>query len=44
MGVAPQHLLELDARMLQAIVQVYKDKAKAYEDGKRGTRRGGRAS
>lgn len=44
MGVAPQHLLELDARMLEAIVQVYKDKAKAYEDGKRRARRGGRTS
>ena len=32
MGVAPQHLLELDGGMLKAIVQVYKDKAKAVEN------------
>lgn len=36
MGVAPQHLLELDQAMLNALVQVYKDKTKAIEDaGKR---------
>jgi hypothetical protein len=32
MGVAPQHLLELDQRMLTAIVEVYKQKAKAVEN------------
>ena len=35
MGVAPQHLLDLDYHMLNAIVQVYKDKTKAVEDAKR---------
>jgi hypothetical protein len=39
MGVAPQYLLELDQRMLKAIVDVYKDKAKAVEDAKRRARR-----
>ena len=39
MGVAPQHLLELDRRMLEAIVQVYKQRAKAVEDAKRRVRR-----
>ena len=39
MGVAPQHLIDLDQKMLQAIVQVYKEKAKAVEDAKRRTRR-----
>lgn len=39
MGVAPQHLMELDRRMLEAIVQVYKDRAKAVEDVKRRNRR-----
>jgi hypothetical protein len=39
MGVAPQHLLELDRRMLEAIVQVYKQRAKAVEDAKRRARR-----
>lgn len=32
MGVAPQHLMELDQRMLNAIIQVYKEKAKAQQD------------
>ena len=39
MGVAPQLLLELDQRMLKAIVEVYKDKAKAAEDAKRRIKR-----
>ena len=39
MGVAPQHLLDLDYQMLNAIVQVYKDKTKAVEDAQRRTRR-----
>lgn len=41
MGVAPQHLLELDQRMLVAIVEVYKERAKAARDAskrKRGRR------
>lgn len=41
MGVAPQHLLDLDHKMLQAIVEVYKQKSKAMEDAskrKRGRR------
>lgn len=40
MGVAPQFLLELDQRMLNAIVQVYKEKAKAVEDASKRKRRG----
>lgn len=40
MGVAPQHLLELDKRMLEALVQVYKDKAKAVENASKRKRRG----
>ena len=40
MGVAPQYLLELDRKMLDAIVQVYKDRAKAVENASRGQRRG----
>ena len=39
MGVAPQYLADLDHKMLHAIVQVYKDKAKAVEDAKRRTGR-----
>lgn len=41
MGIAPQHLLELDQRMLVAITQVFKDRAKAAADAskrKRGRR------
>ena len=41
MGVAPQHLLELDRRMLEAIIQVYKDRHKGMQDVKRRTRRSG---
>ena len=40
MGVAPQHLLELDQSMLMAIVEVYKERAKAIKDANRGKRRG----
>ncbi len=36
MGVAPQYLLELDQRMLMAIVEVYKERAKAMENASRG--------
>ena len=32
MGVAPQHLLELDNTMLMAIVEVFKERAKAMEN------------
>ena len=32
MGVAPQHLLALDQAMLNAIVEVYKERAKAMEN------------
>lgn len=39
MGVAPQYLLELDQRMLMAIVEVYKEKAKAIENASRTQRR-----
>jgi hypothetical protein len=41
MGVAPQYLLELDHKMLSAIIEVYKEKSKAIEDAskrKRGRR------
>ncbi len=41
MGVAPQHLLELDHKMLNAIIDVYKEKSKAVENAskrKRGRR------
>jgi len=40
MGVAPQHLLELDNQMLNAIVQVYKDKVKAAQDASKRKGRG----
>ena len=40
MGVAPQHLLQLDYKMLNALVQVFNDRAKAMEDVKRRNRRG----
>ena len=39
MGVAPQHLLELDHKMLHAIVEVYKERAKTIQDASRGKRR-----
>ena len=41
MGVAPQLLLELDSRMLKAISQVYKERAKAIENAskRKGSRR-----
>jgi hypothetical protein len=39
MGVAPQHLLELDKQMLMAIMDVYKERAKAIENASRGKRR-----
>lgn len=39
MGIAPQHLLELDQRMLKAITMVYEQKAKAVDNAKRGVRR-----
>lgn len=39
MGVAPQLLLELDRSMLEAIIQVYKDRQKGIEDAKRRNRR-----
>jgi len=40
MGIAPQHLLELDQRMLQAIIQVYKERAKAAKDASKRKGRG----
>ena len=42
MGIAPQHLLELDHKMLNAIIEVYKDRAKAVEDASK-RQRGRRA-
>ena len=34
MGVAPQYLLELERPMLEAIIQVYKERAKAQQDAR----------
>jgi hypothetical protein len=32
LGISPKDLIELDAEMLEAIVQVLKDRAKGYKD------------
>jgi hypothetical protein len=36
LGIAPQHLLELDKTMLEALVQGLKDEAKEIKDASRG--------
>lgn len=32
LGISPKDLLDLDAPMLEAIIQVLKDRAKGYKD------------
>jgi len=39
LGIAPQHLLELDKTMLDALVQGLKDEAKEIKDANRSKRR-----
>jgi hypothetical protein len=39
LGIAPQHLLELDKIMLDALVQGLKDEAKEVRDANRVTRK-----